>query len=142
MKVGDYEIKEGLYYSKTHEWFKVDGKHVTMGVDDVAQQQMGEITFVDYRGANAAVEIDSEVEANEKVAEIESHKAVEDVFTHVAGKVVEVNSELADFPAQINEDPYGRGWMLKLEAKNLQSDLAKLMTAKKYAEFVQSQSNL
>ena len=60
MKVGDFEIKENLYYSETHEWFKVEGNQVIMGIDDVAQQQMGEITFVDFRGASAAVEVGTE----------------------------------------------------------------------------------
>ena len=119
MKVGDFEIKEGLYYSETHEWFKVEGNKVTMGIDDVAQQQMGEITFVDFRGANAAVEVGTEVGNNDKVAEIESHKAVEDVFTRVSGKITEANTELTNFPAQINEDPYGKGWMLK-QVKEIQ----------------------
>jgi glycine cleavage system H protein len=142
MKVGDFEIKENLYYSETHEWFKVEGNKITMGIDDVAQQQMGEITFVDFRGANAAIEVGTELGSSDKIAEIESHKAVEDVFTHVSGKVTETNAELANFPAQINEDPYGKGWMIKVEAKSPKDELAKLMSAEKYAEFIKSQNNL
>ncbi|MHA2407752.1 MAG: glycine cleavage system protein H [Candidatus Ranarchaeia archaeon] len=141
MKVGNYELKEGLYYSETHEWFKVEGNLVTMGIDDVAQQLMGEITFVDYQGPHGLLEEGSEVKAKDKMAEIESHKAVEDVFTHITGKVTETNPELTNFPAQINEDPYGKGWMLKVEATDLENDLSKLLSPEKYGEFIKTQNN-
>ena len=134
MKIGDYELNEEVYYSETHEWFKVDGNKVIVGLDDVAQQLMGEITFIEITGEAGAIEVGSTITAKDKIAEMESHKAVEDVFTHISGKVVAVNEELADFPNKINEDPYGEGWMLEIEPSNLEEDLKKLMKAQDYAK--------
>ncbi|MHA1917964.1 MAG: glycine cleavage system protein GcvH [Candidatus Ranarchaeia archaeon] len=134
MKIGDYELNEEVYYSKTHEWFKVDGDKVVVGLDDVAQQLMGEITFIEVTGESGAIEVGTTLSAKDKIGEMESHKAVEDVFTHISGKVVAINGELSDFPNKVNEDPYGEGWMLKIEPTNLEEDLKKLMKAEDYAK--------
>jgi len=134
MKIGDYELNEEVYYSETHEWFKVDGDKVVVGLDDVAQQLMGEITFIEVTGESGAIEVGATLSAKDKIAEMESHKDVEDVFTHISGKLFSVNEELADFPNKINEDPYGEGWMLKIEPTNLEEDLKKLMKAEDYAK--------
>jgi len=127
----EYKIEEGLYYTKEHEWAKKlgDGK-VAVGVDDYAQSQLHEIVFVELP------EMDAEVAQGEALGAVESVKAVSDMYAPVGGKVVEVNEELLDSPEQINDDPYGEGWIAKIEPSGLEADLAKLMDAEKYKAYL------
>jgi len=127
----EYKVEEGFYYTKEHEWAKKlgDGK-VAVGVDDYAQSQLHEIVFVELP------EMDAEVAQGEALGAVESVKAVSDMYAPVGGKVVEVNEELLDSPELINDDPYGEGWIAKIEPSSLEADLAKLMDAEKYKEFL------
>ncbi len=127
----EYKVDEGLYYTKEHEWAKKlgDGK-VAVGVDDYAQSQLHEIVYVELP------EMDAEVAQGGALGAVESVKAVSDMYAPVGGKVVEVNEELLDSPELINDDPYGEGWIAKIEPSGLEADLAKLMDAEKYKEFL------
>lgn len=127
----EYKVEEGFYYTKEHEWAKKlgDGK-VAVGVDDYAQSQLHEIVFVELP------EMDAEVAQGEALGAVESVKAVSDMYAPVGGKVVEVNEELLDSPELINDDPYGEGWIAKIEPSSLEADLAKLMDAEKYKAFL------
>ena len=127
----EYKVEEGIYYTKEHEWAKKlgDGK-VAVGVDDYAQSQLHEIVFVELP------EVDAEVAQGGALGAVESVKAVSDVYAPVGGKVVEVNEELLDSPELINDDPYGEGWIAKMEPSGLDADLAKLMDAEKYKAFL------
>jgi glycine cleavage system H protein len=127
----EYKVEEGIYYTKEHEWAKKlgDGK-VAVGVDDYAQSQLHEIVFVELP------EVDAEVAQGGALGAVESVKAVSDVYAPVGGKVVEVNEELLDSPELINDDPYGEGWIAKIEPSGLEADLAKLMDAEKYKAFL------
>jgi len=105
-------IPDNLKYTNDHEWISVDGNIATIGITDYAQSELGDIVFVD---------IDAELKEivkGESIGTIEAVKTVSEVFGPLTGKVVELNSSLADSPEVINSDPYGEGWMLKVEFNN------------------------
>ena len=129
----EYKVEEGFYYSKEHEWAKkLDDGLVAVGVDDYAQSQLHEIVYVELP------EMDAEVGQMEVIGAVESVKAVSDFYCPVSGKVVEVNESLLDSPEQINNDPYGDGWLAKLEPANLDADLGNLMDAATYREHLKT----
>ena len=101
-----------LKYSKDHEWVKVDGNIATIGITDFAQSQLGDIVFVDIQTEG------EELEAGEVFGAIEAVKTVADGLMPVSGKVIEVNAELESAPESVNTDPYGAGWMIKVEMSN------------------------
>lgn len=101
-----------LKYSKDHEWVKVDGNIATIGITDFAQSQLGDIVFVDIQTEG------EELEAGEVFGAIEAVKTVADGLMPVSGKVIEVNAELEGAPESVNTDPYGAGWMIKVEMSN------------------------
>jgi glycine cleavage system H protein len=127
----EYKVEAGIYYTKEHEWAKkLDDGSVAVGVDDYAQSQLHEIVYVELP------EVDAEVAQGGALGAVESVKAVSDVYAPVGGKVVEVNEELLDSPEKINDDPYGEGWIAKLEPSSLDADLTKLMDAEKYEAYL------
>jgi len=129
----EYKVEDGLYYTKEHEWAKkLGGSLVAVGVDDYAQKQLHEIVYVELPSVGA------EVAHREAIGAVESVKAVSDMYSPVGGKVVEVNDALLDSPEMINDDPYGEGWIAKIEASSLDADLGKLMDAKAYRAFLKS----
>jgi glycine cleavage system H protein len=133
MMSDEFKIEEGFYYTKEHEWAKkLDDGKVTVGVDDYAQSQLHEIVYVELP------EINTEVDQMEAVGAVESVKAVSDFYCPVSGKVVEINESLLDAPEQINNDPYGAGWIAKLETDNLDADLGNLMDATAYGEYLKT----
>ncbi|MBP5172715.1 MAG: glycine cleavage system protein GcvH [Bacteroidales bacterium] len=120
------KIAEGLLYSESHEWVKVEGNIAVIGVSDFAQAEMGDITYVDLPDEG------DEVEKGEDFGALESVKASSELYSPVSGKVVEVNSELEDAPELINEDAFAN-WIIKVEMSD-ESELESLMDAKAYAE--------
>jgi glycine cleavage system H protein len=105
-------------YTKTHEWVAVDGKHATVGITDFAQSQLGDVVFLELPSAGR------KLGARETFGVVESVKAASDLFSPVAGRIAEVNEKLASKPELINTDPYGEGWILKIElAGELPNDL-------------------
>ena len=102
-------IPAELKYTKEHEWVKVDGNIVVVGITDYAQGELGDIVFVELPS------VGTEVKAMEPFGTIEAVKAVSDLFSPVSGKVAEINPALEDDPMVINRDPYGEGWMIKVE---------------------------
>ncbi len=132
----EYNIDEGVYYTKEHEWAKkTDDGMVLVGVDDYAQSQLHEIVYVELP------EMEAEVEQGSAAGAVESVKAVSDFYCPVSGKVVAVNEELLDSPDKINSDPYGEGWIAKIEPSNLEADLANLMDAAAYTEYLKTVSH-
>ncbi len=105
MRLGEYKVKEGLYYTKDHEWAQVleDGTVLVGGVSDYAQKELGDLAYVELP------EVGKEVNKGDVLCELESVKAVSEVYAPVSGEVVEVNEELEDSPELINEDPTGTG---------------------------------
>lgn len=110
------ETPENLRYTQTHEWANIEGESATMGLTDYAQNELGDIVFVNLP------EVGDELVAGESFAEVESVKAVSEVNSPVSGTVIEVNEELLDNPALVNEDPYG-AWFVRIENPTAGDDL-------------------
>lgn len=128
------KIPEELKYHKEHTWVKLSGKKAIVGITDYAQDQLGDIVYIDLP------EVDSEVAANTEMAEIESTKATSSVISPVTGVVIEVNEDLAESPEIINEDPYGKGWIAKIEIED-PSELDELMDAGEYTRFIEEEDS-
>lgn len=122
------KVVEGLLYSESHEWVKVDGNVAIIGVTDFAQSEMGDITYVDMP------DVDDEFEAGDDFGALESVKTSSEVITPVSGKVIARNDALEDSPELINEDAYA-AWIVKIEMSD-SSELDSMMNAAKYSEFV------
>ena len=122
-------IPEELKYTKDHEWIKVDGDIVTMGITHHAQGELGDITFVELP------EVETEVGEGDELTTIESVKAAADVFAPVAGTVCEVNEALEEEPEKINTSPYGEGWICKLSGVDA-DQVDELMDAAAYKAFI------
>ncbi|GEO40727.1 glycine cleavage system H protein [Skermanella aerolata] len=117
-----------IKFTKDHEWIKLDGEVATVGITDYAQQQLGDVVFVELP------EVGRNVVAGKEAAVVESVKAASEVYAPVAGDVVEVNEALADDPALVNRDPQGEGWFVKLRIEN-QGDLDDLLDEAAYKEY-------
>ncbi|HET9543904.1 MAG TPA: glycine cleavage system protein GcvH [Acidimicrobiales bacterium] len=102
-------VPEDLRYSKDHEWARLEGDRVRVGITDYAQDALGDVVFVELP------EVGSKVKLDESFSEVESTKSVSDVYAPLAGTIAEVNTDLADSPERLNEDPYGEGWICLLE---------------------------
>lgn len=122
------KIIEGLKYSETHEWVKVEGNVAIVGVSDFAQKEMGDITYVDMP------DVDDEVSKDEEFGALESVKASSDLVSPVSGVVVEKNEALEDAPELINQDPYGN-WIIKVEMSDA-SEIDALLDAAGYAKLI------
>ncbi|RPI13043.1 MAG: glycine cleavage system protein GcvH [Ignavibacteriae bacterium] len=121
-------IPENLKYTNDHEWVKVDGNIGTIGVTDFAQGELGDVIYVDINASD-------DVSKGDSCGTIEAVKTVSDVFTPVSGKIIEVNTKINDNPAIVNKDPYGEGWMLKIELSN-PDELNELLSYENYKELV------
>ncbi len=126
------EYPEGLKYSKEHEWVLVEGKIATVGITEYAQEELGDIVYVELP------EVGEKVVKDDPFGVVESVKAVSDIYAPINGTVIEINDALPDSPETINEDPYGDGWMIKVEMTDM-DDLKDLMNADDYAEYVEQQ---
>ena len=123
-----------LRYSTDHEWVRVEGDAVRVGISDFAQEALGDVVFVELP------EVGLEVTVNVAFAEIESTKSVSDLFAPVSGEVLESNATLEDQPELVNEDPYGEGWICVLQPSD-SSQLENLMDAEGYQSFVAEESS-
>lgn len=123
---------DDIKYHREHSWVRLEGKRATVGVTDYAQQQLGDIVYVDLP------EIDTEVDADSELLEIESTKTTSPVISPVSGSVVEVNEDLADSPEIINEDPYGNGWLVAIDLSD-PSELNDLMSRDEYEAFLKEE---
>lgn len=124
------ECPEGLRYSKEHEWVRVEGTRAVVGITDYAQDALGDVVYVQLPDAGL------DVLADASIAEIESTKSVSEVYAPVAGKVIEVNTALADAPEAVNSDPYGAGWLFAVEIAE-PAEVERLMDAATYRAFVE-----
>jgi glycine cleavage system H protein len=123
---------DDIKYHREHAWVRAEGKRATIGITDFAQQQMGDIVYIDLP------EVDTEIDADSELSEVESTKATSPVVSPVTGTVVEVNEDLADSPEIINEDPYGNGWLVVLEMSDA-SELNDLMSKSEYEKFLKEE---
>ena len=124
----EMKIPENLLYTESHEWF--DPKTKRMGLTDYAQSELGDLVFLQLN-----VEVGAQVEKSEVIGEIESVKAVSEIYMPLPGKIAEINSEVTENPEVINEDPYGRGWLLQLEPSSEEG----LLTPEEYKKQIESE---
>lgn len=122
-------VIEGLLYTKDHEWARIDADVATIGITDYAQQMLGELVFVELPA------IGKEFAGHDELAIVESTKAANDIYSPVAGKVIEVNGKLESQPELINQDCYNAGWICKLQITDTKS-VENLMDSKRYEEYV------
>ena len=122
-------VPTNLKYTNDHEWVKVDGNVATVGITDFAQSELGDIVFVDIQTEG------EELGKGEVFGAIEAVKTVADAFMPVSGKVIEVNADLEGAPETVNSDPYGAGWMIKVEMSN-PAELNELLDAAQYQQII------
>jgi glycine cleavage system H protein len=123
-------VPQDLQYTRSHEWVRTEGDTATVGISDHAQDELGDVVFVELPDEGATFD------AGESFGTVESVKAVSDVYAPVGGEVVEVNSSLEDAPEKINDDPYGEGWLVKLRI----SGEADLLSPEEYEKVVEEES--
>ncbi len=120
-----------LRYTKEHEWVRLDGNAATVGITDFAQSELGDVVFVEFEP------VDSELKRADVFGTVEAVKTVSELYMPISGRVTEINEELDSHPEYLNEDPYGKGWMVKIELSDA-SELDDLLRAEEYQEMVES----
>ncbi|MGY6649238.1 glycine cleavage system protein GcvH [Wenyingzhuangia sp. IMCC45574] len=120
---------EELKYTKDHEWVRLEGDEVVIGITDFAQSELGDIVYVDVDT------LDDTVEADGVFGSVEAVKTVSDLFMPITGEVIEFNEGLEDEPEAVNEDPYGKGWMIKVKPENVE-DFQNLLDAEAYKKLI------
>ena len=124
-------IPDNLFYTKEHEWVKIEGNKGTIGITDYAQGHLGDVTYVEVP------EVGKDVEQFGALASIDSVKAASDIYAPMSGAVSEVNEALESAPESVNKDPYGKGWIAKIEIKDA-GEKKNLMDSKKYEEYLKT----
>lgn len=124
---------EDLKYHKEHIWVRMSGRKLTIGITDYAQDALGDIVYVDLP------EVDTDVEANSEIGEIESTKATSSIISPVSGRVTDVNEDLSESPEVINEDPYGKGWIAVIETEDV-SEADDLMDSAEYTKYIEEEA--
>jgi len=127
------KIPNHLKYTKTHEWAKIEGNIVIVGITDHAQDSLDDIVFCELP------EIGQEVEVGEACVVIESVKTASDVHSPLTGEIIEINQELDDSPELINESPYNKAWLFKLKPSDLEEEIDDLLTAEEYGAQIESE---
>ncbi len=126
------DVRDGLFYSKEHEWLKVEGDIGICGITDYAQDNLGDVVYVELP------EVGKKVEKMKPFMVLESVKATSDVYSPATGEIVEINEKLQDAPELVNEDPYGEGWLVKIKLSN-KEELTELMDKDAYLKFLEEE---
>jgi len=124
---------EKMKFTKTHEWIRIEGETATVGITGHAQSELGDVVFVELPSAG------DKVKSKEQFATIESTKAAAEIYAPVSGEVTEINSELSTNPQFINEDPYGKGWMVRIKIDNT-DEVSELMDETTYNSFIEKET--
>ncbi len=124
------EFPSELKYTKEHEWVRVEGEQATVGITDFAQRELGDIVYVEVET------VDEELSQDDVFGTVEAVKTVSDMYMPVSGKVLEFNDSIEDAPEKVNEDPYGEGWIIKVQLSD-KSELDDLMDAESYKKLVE-----
>ena len=132
--LGEYLVKEGLYYTKSDEWLRAEGNTVIIGITDYAQKKLRYVVSVELP------EVGTKVKEGESIATLESVKSIADVYAPVEGEIAEVNEALIDTPDLINKDPYGEGWIVKLKVDKT-PDFSNFLSPEAYAERIRSEES-
>ena len=127
------DVPEHLHYSKDHEWVRVEGSTAIIGITDYAQNQLGDVVYVELPKVGDAFA------AHESFGSVESVKAVSEIFTPVSGEVVGVNDSLQETPEKVNADPFGEAWMIKIRMKS-PGEVDSLLTAAEYEDFTKAET--
>ena len=122
-------LPEQLKYTKDHEWVSLDGDVATVGITDFAQKELGDIVYVEVET------LDQDMEADEVFGTVEAVKTVSDLFLPLSGTIIEFNEELETTPEEVNADPYGKGWMIKVKVTDV-ADFDNLMSAEDYKKLI------
>ena len=125
-------VPDNLHYSKDHEWVRVESDVAVIGITDHAQEQLGDVVYVELPKPGESFS------SNESFGSVESVKAVSEIFTPVSGEIAEVNESLADEPEKVNKDPYGDGWMIKVKM-GTPGEVDSLLTAAEYEDFTKAE---
>jgi glycine cleavage system H protein len=125
---------DNLQYTKDHEWVKIEGITGTVGISEFAQEALGDIVYVELP------KVGEKFSQGDPFGSVESVKSVNEIFVPVSGEVTEINEALADSPEQVNEDPYGKGWMIRLKVSD-PSDVDSLLSSSEYEDFVSEQEH-
>jgi glycine cleavage system H protein len=131
MKVGDSEVPGDLYYTKEHEWLKVEGDKCRVGITDYAQKTLHEVVYVDLPSVGKALT------QKAVFGTVESVKAVSELYSPVTGEVIERNEKLENSPELVNEEPYAAGWIVIVKASHLQEDLKSLLNPDSYVKYLE-----
>lgn len=123
---------EDLHYARSHEWVRIDGSTAVVGITEYAGKQLGEIVYLELP------EVGRVLDSEEEFGTVESVKAVSELFTPLAGEIVEVNTQATEDPVALNDDPYGDGWLIKLKLAS--DDTSELLDAKAYGDYVREES--
>jgi len=135
----EYKIPEGLYYSKEHEWVKVEGNLARVGITDYAQSKLGDVVYVEFPEVGKQIkQVDESKSKESELGAAESIKAVSAIYSPLSGTVKEVNEGLKDKPELLNTNPYDEGWICVIEPTSLQEELKNLMDAKAYSEYIKT----
>ena len=127
------DTPEDLSYTKDHEWVRVKASEATVGITDHAQKQLGDVVYVELP------KVGDKFEASEPFGSVESVKAVSEIYMPVSGSVIEVNETLNDSPEQVNEDPYGDGWMIRIRIDN-PAQVDALLTSVEYDDYIKEEA--
>jgi glycine cleavage system H protein len=130
VKIGEYEILEGLYYTKEHEWVKVEDEKCRVGITDYAQKTLHEVVYVDLPALGKVLT------QNASLGTVESVKAVSEMYSPISGEIAERNETLVNSPELVNQDPYGAGWVVVVKPSRLNEDLKILLEPIDYAKFL------
>ena len=123
------DIKENLKYTKDHEWIKLDGNIATVGITDFAQSELGDIVYVEVET------LDETLKRDDVFGTVEAVKTVSDLFLPMSGKIIEFNEDLSDSPESINDSPYDKGWIIKVEVSNL-DEISQLLDNNQYKDLI------
>ncbi len=121
---------EEYHYTKDHEWIKVENDEVVVGITDFAQKQLGDVVYVELPQVGAVFEF------HQSLGVIESVKAVSDIYSPLSGEVIAINEELDGSPEMVNEDPHGKGWIIRLKLRD-ETEIEKLMSVSEYEKFLE-----
>jgi glycine cleavage system H protein len=131
MKSNEFNVPSGLYYTKEHEWVKVEDGKCRVGITDYAQQSLHEVVYVDLPNVGKSMK------QGDAFGTVESVKAVSELYAPVSGEVIERNEKLVNSPELVNQEPYGAGWILIVKASRADDDLKVLLDAQEYAKLVE-----
>ncbi|MGA2783310.1 MAG: glycine cleavage system protein GcvH [Candidatus Bathyarchaeia archaeon] len=129
--IDNYEVRERMYYTKEHEWMKVENGMCRVGITDYAQKTLHEVVYVDLPP------LGQKVTQNASFGTVESVKAVSEMYSPISGEIVERNEKLVNSPETVNEDPYGSGWIVVVKASHLDDELKNLLSHEAYAKYIE-----